>query len=143
MKKAVSAKDGAGSVSIICEEAEDMWHVYNMLLVGDLVRTTTMRKVTTESSTGSTKSKRVRLNLTVEVETIDFDTDTCTLRLNGKNLEENEHVKMGQYHTLELEMNRVFALEKQCRDVICLERLNLACDFSSKVPATSRCPPNN
>jgi protein pelota len=48
-------------------------------------------------------------------------------------MEESEFVKMGQYHTLELEMNRKFTLEKDCWDTICLERLQLACDFSSKV----------
>jgi protein pelota len=132
--KQVSTKDAAGSVSIICEETEDMWHVFNILLVGDVVRTTTMRKVTKTGSTGSTKSTKMRLNLTIHVETIDFDTETCTLRLNGKNMEESEHVKMGQYHTLELEMNRKFTLEKDCWDTICLERLQLACDIASKVP---------
>ena len=34
--------------------------------------------------------------LTVEVETIDFDTQACVLRLKGRNVEENQYVKVLQ-----------------------------------------------
>lgn len=34
------------------------------------------------------------------------------LRVKGRNLEENEHVKLGAYHTLELEVQRAFTLTK-------------------------------
>ena len=32
--------------------------------------------------------------LTIEVETIDFDTQACMLRLKGRNVEENQYVKV-------------------------------------------------
>lgn len=32
--------------------------------------------------------------LTIEVETIDFDTQACVLRLKGRNVEENQYVKV-------------------------------------------------
>lgn len=41
----VSGKDGTGTVVLRPEEPEDMWHVYNLIGEGDLVRTTTFRKV--------------------------------------------------------------------------------------------------
>ena len=34
------------------------------------------------------------------------------IRLKGKNLTENEYVKLGAYHTLELELQRAFTLQK-------------------------------
>jgi protein pelota len=52
------------------------------------------RKVQTESATGSSSSSRVRTMLTIEVETIDFDTQACVLRLKGRNVEENQYVKV-------------------------------------------------
>ncbi|CAN0041055.1 unnamed protein product, partial [Heterosigma akashiwo] len=73
IKRAISEKDGAGTVTLIAEEPEDMWHVYNLISVGDTVRTTTVRKVVKESATGSTMSNKVRLNLTIEVEKVEFD----------------------------------------------------------------------
>lgn len=53
------------------------------------------RKVQNESATGSSTSSRVRTTLTIRVETIDFDTQACMLRLKGRNIEENQYVKVG------------------------------------------------
>ena len=82
-------------VTLVPEEPEDMWHAYNLISEGDAVRSTTVRKVQTESSTGSSTSSRVRTMLTIAVEAIDFDTQACMLRLKGKNIEENQYVKVG------------------------------------------------
>ncbi|VEN50420.1 unnamed protein product [Callosobruchus maculatus] len=105
-----------------------MWHAYNLIAEGDSVRSTTIRKVQTESSTGSSTSNRVRTTLTISVENIDFDTQACMLRLKGRNIEENQYVKMGAYHTLDLELNRKFILRKQEWDSVSLERIEQASD---------------
>ena len=41
---------------------------------------------------------------------------------------ENEHVKLGAYHTLEIELQRPFTLYKQAWDLLDLERIRQACD---------------
>ncbi len=123
-------KDSSGSLTLIPEEIEDMWHVYNLVAVGDRVRASTIRKVTTESATGSTTSNRVRTTLTLEVTGIDFDTQGCKLRLKGRNVAENAHVKMGAYHTIDVEPNRKFTLTKAEWDSVALERIELATDPS-------------
>nr|CAG4637056.1 EOG090X07BV [Ceriodaphnia reticulata] len=107
-----------------------MWHAYNLISHGDTIRASTIRKVQTESATGSSSSSRVRTMLTIEVETIDFDTQACVLRLKGRNVEENQYVKMGAYHTVDVEPNRKFSLTKACWDVVALERIDSACDPS-------------
>ena len=38
-------KDGNGTVVLIPDEAEDMWHAYNLIAEGDSVRASTIRKV--------------------------------------------------------------------------------------------------
>lgn len=123
-------RDSSGTLGLIPEEAEDMWHVFNLIAAGDNVKASTIRKVTTESSTGSTTSNRVRTILTIKVEDIDFDTQACLLRLKGRNVTENQHVKMGAYHTLDVEANRKFTLFKNEWDSVHLERIDLACDPS-------------
>ncbi|KAL3077248.1 hypothetical protein niasHS_013237 [Heterodera schachtii] len=125
-------KDSSGFVRLMCEEDEDMWHIYNLVRVGDVVRSSTMRKVTNETSTGSKTSQRIQITLTIEVETINFDTSVGTLHLKGKNIKENQHVKLGAYHTLDLELNRVFTLEKPCWDAMDLHRLELCSDIANK-----------
>lgn len=100
------------------------------LFSGDQVKSTTIRKVQNESATGSSTSARIRTTLKIVVESIHFDIQACALRLKGKNIEENQYVKMGAYHTLDLELNRKFELFKPEWDTISLERIELACDPS-------------
>jgi len=121
-------KDGGGSVTLMPEESEDIWHAYNLISEGDGVRASTIRKVQNESSTGSSTSNRVRTVLTIRIENIDFDTQACVLRLKGRNIAENQYVKMGAYHTLDLEVNRKFTLTKSEWDSVALERVDTACD---------------
>lgn len=71
-----------------------MWHAYNLISEGDYVQSTTIRKVQNESATGSSTSNRVRTVLTIRVENIDFDTQAGVLRLKGRNMQENQYVKV-------------------------------------------------
>ena len=73
LKKQISAKDGSGLLLIQPDTAEDLWHAYNLIQVGDHVRAQTVRKVINETSTGSTSSTRKRFLLTIGVQKIDFD----------------------------------------------------------------------
>lgn len=50
LKRQISSKDGDGFVQMKTEEAEDMWHAYNLIADGDRVRTSTVRKVCTRFS---------------------------------------------------------------------------------------------
>jgi protein pelota len=36
-------RDGVGTITLLPEELEDMWHAYNLIAVGDHVRATTLR----------------------------------------------------------------------------------------------------
>lgn len=121
-------KYNAGGVTLMPEEAEDMWHTFNLVTVGDTLRSTTIRKVQTESATGSVSVSKVRTTLTIHVEAIDFDIQACMLRVKGRNIQENQYVKMGAYHTLDLELNRKFTLGKHEWDSVVLERIETACD---------------
>lgn len=51
-----------------------------------------------------------------------------SIRLKGRNLTECEHVKLGAYHTLELEPGRSFMLVKGLWDSLDIERIRTATD---------------
>ena len=72
------------------------------------------------------------MKLKIKVERVEFDMEQCSLRLNGKNVEENEFVKLGQYHTLDIVIGRPIAIEKECWDFIFMGILNDACDPGKK-----------
>eukprot|EP00939_MAST-03C_sp_MAST-3C-sp1_P003138 g3138.t1 len=128
LKRSISEKDGDGTVSLIAQIPEDMWHLYNLMVEGDVLRASTFRKVVTTSSTGSSTSEKKRVTLTLKVEAVEFDPKESQIRVKGRNIEENRFVKLGAYHTIDLEINRKFTLQKDRWDAIFLDRLETACD---------------
>ena len=49
-------------------------------------------------------------------------------RVKGRNVEENQYIKMGAYHTVDLEANRKFTIFKEEWDSVTLDRIDSACD---------------
>ncbi|KAH8105914.1 pelota [Cristinia sonorae] len=144
-------KNGAGYVNLRPEDDEDMWHLYNIIQEGDRVRAQAVRRVQNVSSTGSVESHRIKLNLTLEVTrlvwspatsagesataTVDPSTSssgpvsTAALQISGRVVVENQHVKMGAFHTLDLEVNRDVRIEKGENgwDSVSLSRVEESC----------------
>ena len=125
-------KDGRGQIKLLPQEPDDIWHLYHLLAPTDLLTASTYRKLTTTSSTGSTSSSKVRVRLTLLIESIEYDASTSMLRVKGTNCEENEHVKMNQYHTMDLILHQSFTLEKAQWDAIYLDRLDTAADTTKQ-----------
>lgn len=120
--------NGPGSVKMIPEEADDLWIAYNLISEGDTVLASTVRKVLRESASGGREAERVKLRLKIKVEAVDYDKEDSALRIRGKNVLENEHVKIGAFHTLEIELHRPFILGKEVWDSLALEVLRQASD---------------
>eukprot|EP00798_Chlamydomonas_sp_ICE-L_P020736 gene20736-27552_t len=151
-------KDMEGYIKVLPEEVEDMWNIFNLIREGDRVTASTFRKVSRDSGTGTdservkvklqiknieydptmsallqdsglgSESERIRLKLKVEIENIEYDPEGGVIRLKGKNMTENEHVKLGAFHTLELELQRAFTLEKDQWDTLDVDRIKQAAD---------------
>ncbi|GLT30538.1 hypothetical protein SLA2020_053320 [Shorea laevis] len=119
--------DGPGSVKMIPVDSDDLWFVYNLITPGDSVMARTVRKVVRETS-GGRDAERVALKLEIKVEAVDYDKEGSVLRIRGKNILENEHVKIGAFHTLELELQRPFVLRKDIWDSMALDILQQASD---------------
>lgn len=119
--------NGPGSVKMIPVDSEDLWFAYNLIATGDWVMARTVRKVLRETA-GGRDAERVALKLEIKVEAIDYDKEGSVLRIRGKNTLENEHVKIGQFHTLELELQRPFVLRKKIWDSLALHVLRQASD---------------
>lgn len=123
--------DGPGSVKIIPEEADDLWVAYNLIAEGDTVLAVTVRKVLREAASGGRDAERVKLKLEIKVENVAYDKEGSALRIRGKNILENEHVKIGAFHTLEIEQHRPFVLRKVVWDSLAREVLRQASDPSA------------
>ncbi|TFY82207.1 hypothetical protein EWM64_g1803 [Hericium alpestre] len=138
-------RDHSGYVTVRPEEDEDMWHLYNLIQEGDLVRAPAIRRVQNVSATGSTESHRVRTTLTLQVTKVDFSpaaaapsaesststsgppVPTASLAVTGRVAVENPHVKLGAFHTLDIEANRDVRIEKAEWDSVSLGRVEESC----------------
>jgi len=128
VKQAIE-RDGSGTITLCPEEPEDMWFTYNLIRPTDTLRASALRRVTTESSTGSTSSTRIHTTLTIRVTGSDFDLQSAQLHVSGRIAEETKYTKVGQYHTLDLELNRNFTLEKaEGWDSVARDLVREACD---------------
>ncbi|WEW58903.1 Translation factor pelota [Emydomyces testavorans] len=132
-------QDGSGSVTLFPEELEDMWHAYNLIRPHDLLKASAMRRVTTTTATGTTSSSRVHLTLQIRVKSLDFDPQSSQLHVSGQIAAETPHTKIGQHHTLDLELQRNFTLEKRSEsdevggwDSVAIEMLKDAVDEGYK-----------
>ncbi|KAF2421231.1 hypothetical protein EJ08DRAFT_653461 [Tothia fuscella] len=126
-------KDGSGDVTLTLEEPEDMWHAYNLIRPNDIIRASAIRRVVTESVTGAATSKKIHTYLTIKVTTLDFDAAASQLHVSGRVSEENDFVRLGAHHTLDLELQRSFRLEKaEGWDSVGIEQLKDAVDTKSR-----------
>ncbi|KAK4483269.1 hypothetical protein RD792_010454 [Penstemon davidsonii] len=121
-------RNGPGSVKMVPEESDDLWMAYNLIAEGDTVLAITVRKVLREAASGGRDAERVKLKLEVKVESVEYDQEGSVLRMRGKNILENEHVKIGAFHTLEIELHRPFVLRKVFWDSLALDVLHQASD---------------
>ncbi|KAK4461539.1 hypothetical protein QBC42DRAFT_92302 [Cladorrhinum samala] len=105
-KRALAALDADEPVGLQVTDAEDMWHAYNLIQVGDVVSASSPRKVMEQTTTGSSATRTVYIMLSVKVTKTDFDPLASDLRISGQVVSENPYVSIGQYHTIKLRYDK-------------------------------------
>ncbi|KAJ8601766.1 hypothetical protein CTAYLR_006815 [Chrysophaeum taylorii] len=125
-----SGVDG-GSATVIVEESDDLWCAYNVIDVDDEVRASTARKVaSTKGGEKGGSSEKRRVTLTLRATKVEYDGLIDCVRLSGTNVRENEMVKVGAFHTMELKIRSQIEISKSSWDVVHREALFEACDAS-------------
>jgi protein pelota len=89
------------------ENLDDLWILYNVILPGDKVYAKSQRRIKAHDETLRQDSgQRVTLYLGVRVEDVYYDPNFNRLRVKGLIVEGPEDlVKIGSYHTLNVELN--------------------------------------
>ncbi|MCL2149168.1 MAG: mRNA surveillance protein pelota [Methanomassiliicoccaceae archaeon] len=102
---------GAGSISIMLEADEDIWHLFNVLEGGDLVTaSTTRREEKAADKLRAERAEKKRMTLGVRAEKIEFSEEDVRLRVLGT-IEEGPQ-DIGQHHTLVFEAGEGLAITK-------------------------------
>lgn len=123
-------KDSSGSVTLVMEDSEDLWTMYNLIQVGDELGCKSFRKITVGSSGESTR-KLMYLNVQVTKCALDSPFEG-SLRISGQVLNQVEDVSAGSFHAFDLEYNRNFTLHKDYWDSLAIETLQKACNPAEK-----------
>ena len=121
---------GTGSIKVLLETDEDMWHLYNVLEAGDLVTaSTTRREEKSADKLRAERSEKKRMTLGIRIEKIEFSDEDLRLKLLGTI--ESGPQDIGQHHTLIFEVGDNLVMIKKWRATQ-LERLDRAVNDSKK-----------
>ncbi|KAH8740770.1 pelota/Dom34 [Cryptosporidium ryanae] len=114
---------GFGYVKLRIESDEDNWELYNLILPGDSVKSITQRKTYKEHTSGKVTAKVHRILMTIIVKSVEYE-GVNSIRISGFNAVDNEYVKLGQHHTIELKKGSEFILYKRNWDWLMRNRLD-------------------
>ena len=91
-----------GEIKVVPENLDDIWHLYNIIDEGDLVRAVTFRTdEQKDDKIRSKKSEKKRMKLGIRVEKVSFHEFSNRLRIHGT-IEEGPQ-DLGSYHTLNVD----------------------------------------
>ncbi|QPG73863.1 hypothetical protein FOA43_001178 [Brettanomyces nanus] len=125
-------RDQSGRVSVIAEDKDDLWTLYNLIAKGDDITMKTYRNVKRGSGANESNSTRKLLTLTLRIEAVDFTPSEEVMRVKGRSIEQNEDVPQGSYHTDELGLGKKIILYKDEWDEVALDTISKACSIESK-----------
>lgn len=136
VKNKVKLKDKNVAVTLVPQDAEDLWYIYNLLQIGDTVVVSTTRNVkkgnASQIQKGKSKMEKVNVKLKLVLEDIDYIASENDMRLSGKSVEPNEYVPLNSYHTAEIEFDKNFTILKESWDEYDLSIMNDLCSVEKK-----------
>lgn len=128
----ILGEDPSGDgVKVLIETDEDIWHLYNVIEVGDLITaSTTRREEKAADKLRAERAEKKRMTLGVRIEKIEFSEDDLRLKLLGTI--ETGPQDIGQHHTLIFETGDSLLITKRHWRETQLERLRRAVTDSKK-----------
>ena len=119
------------SVKLQVETDEDLWHLYNIIEVGDLVTaSTTRREEKSADKLRAEKMEKKRMTLGIRIEKIEFSEEDLRLKLLGTI--ETGPQDIGQHHTLIFENGDSMTIQKKRWRTTQIERVQRAVSDSKK-----------
>ena len=108
-------KTKEGYVKLMPEEDEDVWFLYNILAIKDLICLKISRKISQVNQTGLTKTVKKYVQATLEILKIDFtyDNSGTNLLIKTKNVKENKHIGLGQMQNVTIDLGYPITIFKQ------------------------------
>ncbi|HTD82136.1 MAG TPA: mRNA surveillance protein pelota, partial [Thermoplasmata archaeon] len=124
-----------GAIQLQVQNADDLWHLHNLIEPGDLVRAITYRRE--EAATDKLRPERgekVRVKLGIRVEQTEYQDFSDRLRITGVIVEGPQD--LGRHHTLNLGVGDDITLVKQTWREHHMRRIKEAIDATQRPQVT-------
>lgn len=108
IRENIDRKKNNGVLDLVPECCDDIYELSKVIVPEDQIKSFTHRKLSLDGRT----QQRIGCYLTIKIESYTVDLENGILYAKGKVCEENEYVKQGVYHTLEIELDKKFSLYK-------------------------------
>ena len=121
----------SNSIRVQIESDEDLWHLYNIICVDDLVTaSTTRREEKAADKLRAEKMEKKRMTLGIRIKKIEFSEEDLRLKLLGTI--ETGPQDIGQHHTLIFENGDSLTIQKEKWRATQVERVQRAVNESKK-----------
>lgn len=119
------------SISIRIETDDDIWHLFNIVEIGDLVTaSTTRREEKANDKIRAERTEKKRMTLGIRLEKIEFSEDDLRIKMLGTI--ETGPQDIGQHHTLMIEVGDNLSISKNKWKESQKERLQRAVEDTNK-----------
>ena len=105
-----------GLIFLKIEREEDIWHLKNVLEMGDQIEARTLRSKFIDRDGQKIKTGKIPMKLKISLEKVEFNENSYKLRLMGKIIEGPEDVQLGSYHTIEIETGDSISITKKWKN---------------------------
>lgn len=105
--------DKTGKLVFVPQNIEDLWIIKSVTDVKDKISGQSYRR--TRGNEADDESARKPIFVSIEIEKFDFSSELNSLRFTGKIIESKpqELAPVGEFHTLEIQLNKTYTLEKE------------------------------
>ena len=99
-------------IIFIPETIEDLWVIKSIVEPKDIIKGTSYRRQRIEATS---ETYRKTIYISIIIEKIEYNSQFNALRFTGKIIEGSppEFAPLGEYHTLEIELNEKYILKKE------------------------------
>lgn len=122
-------RDSSGEVTVVPQDKEDLWVLYNLIHKDDVLTLKTYRNV---KPTPQSKSQQKLLTLHLKAVSSEFIASEGLLRIKSQTTEPHDLVPMNSFHTAEVLFNFPVTISKEEWDQLALDAVSTACDIDSK-----------
>lgn len=130
-------KKRKGFYTLLPENEEDLWFLFNVIKMGDCIKLKIKRKIQEQTMTGLTKTNKKYVLAKLEVLDVDFDYDNkgTSLYCKTKVINGNDYLETGQMQSVDVAIYFPITVYKTFWDQICVSFIeeSLQCNEKSDI----------